>query len=348
MYWLRLFTSIRNEFRGLLNIGVKSRAMNGDDEGVIQGVQESAEELIIRIAKKADGIGSAGAGAIASDFSGDLQAFLTADAERFGKIKSSSGRSVLKPAQIEAITREASLIPKGLPLQETWVFYLGREFLRSQVAMVSQLSLDSFDINPLLAKALNFDTPKKVIAFNVYQTVTRSVVTSWGDVVEEIAKFSGCRDNDEVIEGKTGTNFDLIKELDGIDYYIQVKSGPNTMNVGMVTSLNEAIKHIEGKKSTARGILGMTYGTRSRISAQILGNLADAETRMKVGREFWDFISEKKDFHKDLFRLLELSSSDILKDSFIELIEAKVSELEASWKTKYPGATLNDLLEGYL
>ncbi len=315
---------------------------------IIEGEQESAEELIIRIARKAKGIGSAGAGSIASDFNGKLHDFLSADLERFKKIKNSSGKSILKPEQIDTIIRESSVLPKGLSLQEAWVFYLGREFLLSQVKMVTDLSLNSFDINPLLAKALNFDTPRKVIAFNVYQTVTRSVVTSWGDAVEEIAKFSGCRDNDEIIEGKTGTNFDLVKELDGIDYYIQVKSGPNTMNVGMVTSLNEAIKHIEGKKTNSKGILGMTYGTRSRISAQILGNLAGADTRMKVGREFWDFISEKKDFHKNLFKLLEASSSNILENSFIELIEAKVSELEKIWKEKYPGATLNDLLEEYI
>jgi hypothetical protein len=297
-----------------------------EDTEIIEGQQQSAEELIIRISKKAKGIGGGGAGAIAADFNGNLKEFLTANQERFERIKSSTSRSI----------------------QEAWVFFLGREFLLLQVRMVHSLSLDSFDINPLLAKALNFDTPRKVIAFNVYQTVTRSVVTSWGDAVEEIAKFSGCRDNDEVIEGKTGTNFDLVKELDGIDYYIQVKSGPNTMNVGMVTSLNEAIKHIEDKKSNAKGILGMTYGTRSRISGQILSNLAGADTRMKVGREFWDFISEKKDFHKDLFRLLEASSSNILENSFIELIEGKVTELETSWQERYPGATLNDLLEGYL
>jgi hypothetical protein len=319
-----------------------------EDTEIIEGQQQSAEELIIRISKKAKGIGGGGAGAIAADFNGNLKEFLTANQERFERIKSSTSRSILKPNQIEEIIKEASYIPSNLSLQEAWVFFLGREFLLLQVRMVHSLSLDSFDINPLLAKALNFDTPRKVIAFNVYQTVTRSVVTSWGDAVEEIAKFSGCRDNDEVIEGKTGTNFDLVKELDGIDYYIQVKSGPNTMNVGMVTSLNEAIKHIEDKKSNAKGILGMTYGTRSRISGQILSNLAGADTRMKVGREFWDFISEKKDFHKDLFRLLEASSSNILENSFIELIEGKVTELETSWQERYPGATLNDLLEGYL
>lgn len=318
------------------------------DPQIIEGEKASAEELIIRIAKKAKGIGNGGAGAIAVDFNGSLKGFLTAPSERFEKIKSSTGRSVLRAPQIEQIIKEAAHIPSNLSLQETWVFFLGREFLLSQIIMVRELSLDSFDINPLLAKALNFDTPKKVIAFNVYQTITRSVVTSWGDMVEEIAKFSGCRDNDEVIEGKTGTNFDLVKELDGVDYYIQVKSGPNTMNVGMVTSLNEAIKHVEEKRHNARGILGMTYGTRSRISAQILGNLVGANTRMKVGREFWDFISEKKDFHKDLFRLLELSSADILENSFIELVEAKITELEQSWKEKYPGTSLDESLESYL
>ena len=56
---------------------------------------------------------------------------------------------------------------------------------------------------------------------------------------------------------------------------------------------------------------------------QILGNLAGADSRMKVGREFWDFISEKENFHKDLFRLLEASSANILENSFISLSRLK-------------------------
>jgi hypothetical protein len=235
-----------------------------------------------------------------------------------------------------------------MPIQETWVFYIGREFLKSQVKMVSALRFDDFDINPLLAKALNLDTPKKIIAFNVYQTITRSVVTSWGDTVELIARFVGCKDNDYIIEGKTGTNFDLVKGIGGTDYYIQIKSGPNTMNVGMVTSLNETIERLEREKPGSKGILGMTYGTRGRISNQILGNLKESDQRMKIGRELWDFIREKENYHKELFKLLDESSKGLLEKSFIELIESKISEFEEHWKSDFNSLSMDEVLEKYI
>jgi len=315
---------------------------------IITGARESTEEFIIRLSKNVKGVGNATAGAIASDFNGNLQEFLTSNNNRLLKIKTTSGKSLLSEDQIDSLLGEIKNIPKGMELQETWVFYIGREFLKSQVKMVNTLGFADFDINPLLAKALNLDTPRKVIAFNVYQTITRSVVTSWGDAVELIAKFVGCKDNDYIIEGKTGTNFDLEKSIEGTDYYIQIKSGPNTMNVGMVTSLNETIEKLEREKPGSKGILGMTYGKRERISNQILGNLKDADQRMKIGRELWDFIREKEGYHKELFKLLDESSKGLLDKSFIELIEAKISEFEEHWKTNFSTLSINEVLEKYI
>lgn len=319
-----------------------------ENKDVIEGVHESVDELIMRLCLNVKGIGKATAGAIASDFNGELQAFLHADMLRLSQVHTSNGKQLLNEGLINGLISEKETIPQDLSDQETWVFYLGRQFLKAQVSMVLSLTFQDFDINPLLAKALNLDSPRKIIAFNVYQTITRSVVTSWGDTVELIAKFVGCRDNDYIIEGKTGTNFDLVKGIGGVDYYIQIKSGPNTMNVGMVTSLNEAIQKLEAGKKNSKGILGMTYGTRNRISNQILANLKDADNRMKVGRELWDFISEKTDFHKDLFRLLDNSSKGLLDKSFIELIESKITELEEYWKTNFEGLSLDKVLEKYI
>ncbi len=314
----------------------------------IEGSKESVDELIIRICSQLKGVGKATAGAVASDFEGNLQEFLNSDATRLSQIKKSNGQELLTEEQIINLITEKALLPKDLTIQETWVFHLGREFLKSQIKMVLSLSVQDFDINPLLAKALSLDTPRKVISFNVYQTITRSVVTSWGVVVEEIAKFVGCKDNDFIIEGKTGTNFDLVKGIDGVDYYIQIKSGPNTMNVGMVTSLNEAIEKLEAGKPNSQGILGMTYGTRDRISNQILGNLKNSDKKMKIGRELWDFISEKEDFHKRLFELLDISSKGLLEKSFIELIESKITEFETYWNENYKDMSIDEVLEKYI
>ncbi|RJQ42878.1 MAG: TdeIII family type II restriction endonuclease [Gaiellales bacterium] len=321
---------------------------NVPDENLIEGKEENIEQFMAVVCMNVDGIGRATAGAIAVDFEHDLQAFLNADKERFSRIKKSSGANLLRDGQIDALLEAKDPIPRDRLIEETWVFYLGRKFLQEQAKMVQALSLDNFDINPLLAKALTLDTPRKVIAFNVYQTVTRSVVTSWGNAVESLAKYSGCKDNDVAIEGQTGTNFDLIKTIGGTDYYIQVKSGPNTMNVGMVTSLNNAIARIEQQRPNAQGILGMTYGTRDRISNQITANLNDADTKMKIGREFWDFISEREDYHKTLFELLEASSAGILSESFIDLIESKIVELEEQWEARSTDGSIDDMLENYI
>lgn len=322
--------------------------MTNEDNNVIEGQKESVEEFIIRISRTVEGIGKATAGTIANDFNGNLQEFLRSDVTRLNKIVKSNGKPVLSGDQIIKLLAEINQVPKGLAIQETWVFFIGRGFLKSQIKMVNSLSFQDFDINPLLAKALSLDAPRKVIAFNVYQTITRSIVTSWGDTVEQIAKFAGCKNNDYIIEGKTGTNFDLAKSIGGVDYYIQIKSGPNTMNVGMVTSLNEAIERLEHNKPGSKGILGMTYGTKNRISNQILGNLREADQRMKVGRELWDFIRETNDYHKELFKLLDNSSKGLLGKSFIELIEDKITEFENYWKTSYSGLTVDEVLEKYI
>lgn len=319
-----------------------------DGKKVIEGSKESVDEFIIRLSQQVGGVGSAKAGSIAEDFAGDLRKFLDADFARLGKLKRSNGEAVLTPEQINELIAFIQIYPKDKTIQETWVFHLGREFLKGQVAMVEALHFEDFDINPLLAKALNLDTPRKIIAFNVYQSVTRSVVTSWGYTVQNIAKFVGCRDDDYIIEGKTGTKFDLVKDLKGINYYIQVKSGPNDMNVGMVVSLNEAIKKLEKGKPGAVGMLGITYGTRKSISNQIAGNLKGANKRIWVGRELWDTISEKDDFHKDLFKLLDQSTTGILNKSLIELIEHKIDELEEYWLTRYPKLSIDEVLEKYI
>jgi hypothetical protein len=317
------------------------------NNNIADNQQKAVEEMIMEIARQVPGIGNATAGAIAADFDGDLQAFLSADAVRLSKLQKSNGRQQMSGDIVAALIEAKSQIPNNLSIQETWVFYLGRKFLKTQLEMVSKLNFQDFDINPLLAKALSLDTPRKVIAFNVYQTITRSIVTSWGYTVQDLAKNVGvCEEND--YKGSVGNNFDLVKRLSNFDYYIQVKSGPNDMNVGMVTSLNREIAGLERSKPGSKAILGMTYGTRSRISKQILGNLLGGSDRMKVGRELWDFLSERKDFHKDLFRLLDDASRGLLNNSFIELIEAKIKELEDYWIQNNMGKSLDDVLETFI
>ena len=303
-----------------------------------------AKQLIAEICLTAKGVGKEKAGAVA-EFFGDLQDFLKADNAIFQKLVNVKGRQVLSADAINLILAASKQIEKGKTVSETWIFFLSREFIKNQIAELDARKFDDLEINPLLAKALDFKSPRDVIAFNLFQSVTRSVVTSWGMLVEKLLKYSGCEDETPQ-EGSKGTKFDLLKKKGGKNYMIQIKSGPNTMNVGMIENLNAAIEKIEQQGDV--GLLGMTYGKRSMISAQIRGNLKDLEGRTKIGRELWDFISETDNYHRQVIAILDSASKGVLQKSFIELMEDKIEKFCDVWKAKYQAKELAEIFEEYI
>jgi len=239
--------------------------------------------------------------------------------------------------------------------QDVRVLYIDRiisEFLRRQYTNITNIRLADLDINVLLVKALGFRTAEELIEFYLYQRVTRSVVTSWGSsTVENLCKVAGATDiprNENVSVG--GKAFDLRTEHDGKTYYIQVKSGPNTMNVGMVDSLNRMIDRIEATHDDAVGVLGMTYGRESQISTQIQNNLTDFDDKALIGSEFWAFLSGEERYYVNLIEELDRVSHRLetaFDRTFTEVIAAKQAELETQWASQY-GGTDADALERFL
>ncbi len=225
-------------------------------------------------------------------------------------------------------------------------------FLRNQFRRLNRLTLDSFDINMFLIKALGFTTAEEAIEFYLYQRITRSAVTSWGQkTIEDICILAGAEkipSADNV--GVSGKNFDLKKVTPEKTYYIQVKSGPNTMNIGMVQSLNDMINKIERNQENVTGILGMTYGERSQISSQIMGALDDAESRAKIGKEFWALLSGRDTYYTELIELIDnISHNDTngYNMTFLEAVVQKKQELEAEWEEKY-GSLGSSGLDAYV
>jgi hypothetical protein len=303
------------------------------------------DELIYELAKGASGVGPSKAGAIVENFD-SLKEFLEAKPEDFSQIKNRKDNRIISDEQIKSIMDVKKIIPPALEVRQAWLFKLSYDFIHSQVSMVSALNLDNIDINPLLMEALDLTEPKDIISFVIYQSVTRSVVTSWGMCVEKMVKYVGCEDNDSRDKSLTGKNFDLKKCSGSEEYYIQVKSGPNTMNVGMVHSLNETIAKIKAKGKKA--LLGMTYGRRDRISAQIMGNLEDPENQTKIGRELWDFIAEEDDYFKKVMNVVSEATSGLLDKNFIELIDERIDELVIQWEEKFKGKQFSEILEFYI
>ena len=86
------------------------------------------------------------------------------------------------------------------------------------------------------------------------------------------------------------------KTSGGVTYYIQLKLGPNTMNIGMVTSLNEMISKVK-EDFDVTGILGMAYGKTEGIPAQIWTTLNDFEHRAKIGKDYWKLITGDPNYY---------------------------------------------------
>ncbi len=242
--------------------------------------------------------------------------------------------------------------------QDVRVLYIDRiitDFLRRQYLNITNIHLDDLDINVLLVKALGFRTAEELLEFYLYQRVTRSVVTSWGSsTVEDLCRVAGATDiprSENVRVG--GKAFDLRTDKDGRTYYIQVKSGPNTMNVGMVDSLNRMIDRIEDKHDDAVGVLGMTYGRETQISNQIQNNLTEFSDKALIGASFWEFLSGDEHYYSSLVDELDRIShrlEDEFDQTFTEVIAAKQAELEAHWAEQYGGTdeeALNRFLTEY-
>lgn len=216
------------------------------------------------------------------------------------------------------------------------------DFVGNAFEKIMELKLDILDINPFLIRALKFDEAEEVVLFYLYQRITRSIVTSWGMTVENIALAIGATKvpkKENVSDN--GKKFDIKKVRDGKKYYIQVKSGPNTMNIGMVESLNTMIKKIEERDKNSIGLLGMTFGTKEKLSNQISGNLNKVDNHSIIGSKFWDFISEKKDFAEELLNIIDKAAEIYQKKSggkkLSDIIEEKYELLLEEWDREYGG-----------
>lgn len=225
-------------------------------------------------------------------------------------------------------------------VRKLWTDRIIREFLQTQYENLRSLTLNDLDINVLLAKALGFTSTEEAVEFYVYQRITRSAVTSWGQgALEDLCIVSGSeeipRDENVSVSGKA---FDMKKQKQEETYYIQLKSGPNTMNVGMVNSLNDMIEEIEDKHRDAIGILGMTYGRPQQVSSQIRGNLNDFDEKALIGKEFWEFLTGDENYYYDLIARIDRISKEASEQfdrTFLEAVDDKIEELSQEWEAEY-------------
>lgn len=87
--------------------------------------------------------------------------------------------------------QKSGLLEGSLSVQENFVKVLTTQFVQRQVDMIENIKLETLNVNPILAGALNLDNEKDLIRYYAYQAISRSIVTSVGFLVQDL--FALCQ-----------------------------------------------------------------------------------------------------------------------------------------------------------
>lgn len=271
-----------------------------------------------------------------------LSGFKSATIDDINALKSIEGEKCFK-ALTEKEAQAIQLFQEDIDLENTliqnFIKILTKRFINKQLEMLSTISLESFNTNPILCAALNLKTPEEFIKYNAYQFIGRSIVTSMGYLVQDLLLYS----SDSVYEGKNydegdKTKWDLvIDRLGEVRSYLEIKSGFNDMDAGQVKHYADEIKLVEEKGY--KGFIGITYGkknSRTVTSGLLETYVKDWEKKTLVGRELWDYVSNNESFHITLIETIDSVANTILQNvSIVRKIEDKIAELETEFHCKY-------------
>lgn len=288
------------------------------------------QELIIELCKRVHKIGDKTAAHIAS-YLDTIDEFMLSKKEDLLAITNKRGKSLINSTQAETII---SIRDKYLPstvtdIRKMWITYLIRDFVERAVKEIQDTNIEKMLINPFLIRAFNFTDYREVVTFCFYQKVTRSIVTSWGFVVEKMLQVSGGIPLNKKSEDK---GFDLYVFRDKKQYFLQIKSSPNTMDYDQVQNLNNNIAKLQMLRNKI-GMLGVTYGIKNNHLSSIMQGVTGYPDNVLVGHELWDFIADEKGYAA---KVLEWASAGVaITTNFSDLLDETRFRLIEDWKNKY-------------
>ena len=214
-----------------------------------------------------------------------------------------------------------------------------RRFLRQRVANLERLTLDDLTFNVLLlrvnATMLELNDPKTLLRYRLAQRVERGSVTAFGTTLQAISK--------EIAGHATGVaGADIMLVRDGRHYYIQVKSGPDTANRDIAQNIGALLNSARARDPEAVCTFGVCYARPEQISGIVKGQLQRAGVGLKVGSEFWEFISGDPRCLSDLLALASEAAGEAPPGemSFAGRVEQKLESLASEFARRY-GETLD-------
>lgn len=179
------------------------------------------------------------------------------------------------------------------------------------------LGKDNIAVNPFLAGALKLTQKKDIIRFFLTQRLQRGIVTSFGTLLQEIAKILDAEANIEDI--------DLVIKKDGKTHYVQLKSGPEGFTRPALRKTKGAFDKLKTKDPTCVTTIAFCYGKKNQLSKIWGKEVYESADVVLIGKEFWDYFFGVGFYEKliNIFKTIKISKKQKLvrRKSFDEIFK---------------------------
>lgn len=212
-------------------------------------------------------------------------------------------------------------------------------FLNNKINTLMDMSVSDIEINPFLiscvSNQLGLRTSHDLAEWLIRQRLERSMVTSFGSTLQNIAK-EFC--NEKPLPNTTAR---IIR--DAKTYNIIIKSGSNH-NIQVTQGIRNALLQTKQKEPDSIPIFGMCYGNDEMIGSIVKKHMDGVQ--LLIGRQFWDFLSGDSSCYDQILQIatrVDKNYMDPDVGSLEQVMKQKIDDLDNEIKKIYPNT--NDMLE---
>lgn len=166
----------------------------------------SVFQFLSVVLEKAGGLNPSRAGDLAAQFS-TLESFAKTDFSSAILSRADGGQIRLNYKEKNGAETAKIHVRPSSSLNENWIRFITHRTIDEIMKNINSLRISDINMNPFLIRALRLRHSDEAVRFNVYQTVTRSLVTAIGNTLQHMP-WSGERARLE----KKGKWYDAIKE----------------------------------------------------------------------------------------------------------------------------------------
>jgi hypothetical protein len=221
------------------------------------------------------------------------------------------------------------------------------KFLDKRAKNLEKLTLDDLKFNVValrtMSTMLDFGSAEDLLRYRLAQHLERGTMTAMGNALQAIAKeISGAG------SGVAGADIE-VTDPNGRRHFVQIKSGPDTANKDIAQNIGTLLNSARARDPSAICVLGVCYGRPDQISRIAKTELQSRGVGLKVGQEFWEFISGDANCLTDVMELAgEAAEGAAGGDlTFAERVDNKLDELVTEFENRY-GAQLDQAWDDFL